>query len=64
MRDKIKEGVDILMKAALSIGERHSVGAEPRRITDGRGQDPEQREEEHGEVHRSNKEKSEEGNAP
>jgi hypothetical protein len=54
MRDKIKEGVDILMKAALSIGERHSVGAEPRRITDGRGQDPEQREEEHGEVHRSN----------
>jgi hypothetical protein len=54
MKDKIKEGADTLMKVAISIKERIPVVAQPRRITDGRDQNPNSTEEEQQEAIRSN----------
>jgi hypothetical protein len=41
MQDKVKDGADVLMKVALSIGEGPSLGTGRRMITDERVQDPE-----------------------
>jgi hypothetical protein len=64
MHDRINEGTETLMQAALSIKERTASPAQPGRITYGREQDTNRREEEQHEVLRSNEEEqSGEGDA-
>jgi hypothetical protein len=61
MQGKIKEGTNILMKVALSIGEVTSMEAGQRQIIEGCEQDSEGKEEEQGNVKRVNEEGGHDG---
>jgi hypothetical protein len=48
MKEKVKAGAEVLMNVAVSIGERSSLNSARRLISDGRTQDHDSSEEDHG----------------